>query len=332
VNDISNYMKEAFGLSVPLQKLDAEELRTLPVYLRGAYEFWVGRLLNSRLIFAEVKDREELSPLRLKKQSRELFNLRHCPVIFVFKELESWNRSRLIEQHVSFMELGKQLYVPELLLHLNDISGRNSIQLHAGEKLGMYAQAILLWKLIKSRMDPLEYQYVSDVMDCSLMTVSRSMRELAAAGLVTIEEGKPNLVHFNTHGKDLWEQALPLLSSPVKTVWRSEKPFVDVAVDMKVSGETALAHYTMLSKGSGDTFAVGKKMFDFAKRAPGLQEQLQQHYGDYMIQIWDYDPDLVAQNFGGVVDRLSLYLSMKDHIEDERMEAALEELLNKMEW
>ncbi|MFY0084776.1 hypothetical protein ABTP93_22115, partial [Acinetobacter baumannii] len=69
------------------------------------------------------------------------------------------------------------------------------------------------------------------------------MRELASAGLVTIEEGKPNLVYFNAHGKELWDQALPLLSSPVKTVWRSEKP-IDTTVDMKISGETALAHYT----------------------------------------------------------------------------------------
>lgn len=332
MNDISNYMNKAFGVDMPLKKLDAKELSILPVYLRGAYDFWVGKLLNSRLIFAEVKDREELSPLRLKKQARELFNLRDCPVIFVFKELESWNRSRLIEQHVSFMELGKQLYVPELLLHLNDISGRSSIPLQVGEKLGIYAQAILLWKLVNRRMDPLEYQHITKVMDCSLMTVSRSIRELAAAGLVHIEEGKPNLVHFNRHGKDLWEQALPLLSSPVKKVWRSDRPFTTVTADMKLSGETALAHYTMLSKGHGETYAVGKKRFDFAKRAPGLQEQLQQHYGDYIIQVWDYDPDLVAGHIEGVVDRLSLYLSMKDNMKDERMEAALQELLNKMEW
>ncbi|MFX5142059.1 hypothetical protein ABTC48_20465, partial [Acinetobacter baumannii] len=89
--------------------------------------------------------------------------------------------------------------VPELLLHLNDTSGRNSMQLHVGEKLGMQSQAIVLWKLNKRRIEPLEYQHMTNVMDCSLMTVSRSMRELASAGLVTIEEGKPNLVYFNAH-------------------------------------------------------------------------------------------------------------------------------------
>lgn len=330
MNDISNYIDKAFGLQVPLHRLDGKDLGKLPVYLRGAYDFWMGRMLNNKVIFAEVKDREELSPSRLKKQARDLRNMLHHPVIFVLKELESWNRSRLIEQNVSFIEPGRQLYVPELLMHLNDTSGRNSMQLHVGEKLGMQSQAILLWKLNKRYIEPLEYQHMTNVMDCSLMTVSRSMRELASAGLVTIEEGKPNLVYFNAHGKELWDQALPLLSSPVKTVWRSEKP-IDTTVDMKISGETALAHYTMLSKGNGATYAVGKKMFYFLKRAPALQ-QLQQHYGDFIIQIWEYDPDLVMGNFGAVVDRLSLYLSMKDNIEDERMEAALQELLNKMEW
>jgi hypothetical protein len=332
VSNISNHLKEAFGLQVPLHRMNPSQLSKLPVYLRGGFDFWAGRLLNHKVIFAQIKERGEMSPSRLKKQSKELSIIFQHTVIFVLKELESWNRGRLIEQNVSFIEPGRQIYVPELLLQLNNGTSRNSIQISVGEKLGMVSQAILLYKLISRRMEPLDYAHISNVMDCSLMTVSRSMRELAAAEFVTIEEGKPNLVHFNVHGKELWDLALPLLSSPVKTVWRSDIPFTTVHVDMKLSGETALAHYTMLSKGNGDTFAVGKKRFDFMKIPAAFQQQVQQNYGDYRIQVWDYDPDLVSQNFGGVVDRLSLYLSMKDQIEDERMEAALQELLNKMEW
>lgn len=331
MNYISNYLAKAFGLQVPLHQLDASELGRLPVYLRGAYDFWTGKLLENKVIFAEIKDREELSPSRLKKQARDLFNMLKHPVIFVINELESWNRSRLIEQNVSFIEPGRQIYVPELLLHLTDISGRNSVHLHIGETLSMPSQAILLYKLNTRQMDPLEYQQVAAAMGCSLMTVSRSMRELAGAGLVKIEEGRPNLVYFLAHGKDLWDQALPLLSSPVKIVWRSERP-INAAGDMKAAGETALSHYTMLSKGLGDTYAVSKHMLPFLKkREAGLQE-LQQNYGNYMLQVWDYDPDYVADNYGGFVDRLSLYLSLKDNIDDERMAAAMEELLNKMEW
>lgn len=324
-------MHKAFGLQVPLNRIDAKELGRLPVYLRGAYDFWMGRLLNSKVIFAEVKDREELSPSRLKKQAKDLTNILKHPVVFVFSELESWNRVRLIEQNVSFIEPGRQLYVPELLLHLNDSSGRNSIQMHVGEKLSIPSQAILLYKLNTRHIEPLEYQQVATAMGVSLMTASRSMRELAAAELVRIEEGKPNLVYFILHGKDLWDHALPLLSSPVKTVWRSEIPFSN-SHDMKAAGETALSHYTMLAKGSGGTYAVSKNMLSFLKKRDAVLQHLQQNYGDYLLQVWEYDPDYTANNYGGFVDRLSLYLSMKDNVEDERMAAALEELLNEMEW
>lgn len=329
--DVINYLSKSFGLQILLKKIEAAELGKLPVYLRGSFDLCVGRLMNQEVILAEIRDREEMSPSRLKKQATELTKMLGHPIVFVIPELESWNRGRLIEHRISFIEPGRQIYVPELLLHLNDVAGRNAIQLHMGEKLGMQSQAILLYKLIQRRMEPFEYQRMSDVMDCSLMTISRSMRELAAAGLADIEEGRPNLVHFTAHGKELWDKALPLLSSPVKTVWRSEKSFL-TDMDMKLSGETALAKYTMLSKGPGETFAVGKKRFDFMHGSRQFREQLQQHYGDYRIQIWDYDPDLVSQNFGGIVDRLSLYLSMRDNIEDERMEAALQDLVNEMEW
>lgn len=324
-------MDKAFGLQVPLHRLEARESDKLPVYLRGAYDFWIGRMLNYKVIFAEVKVTDELSPSRLKKQSKDLSNMLHHPVVFVFKKLESWNRGRLIEQNVSFIEPGRQLYIPELLLHLNDSSGRNSNHLNIKERLSMPSQAIVLYKLNTKAMEPLEYQQVANAMGVSLMTVSRSMRELAAAELVRIEEGKPNLVYFKFHGKDLWNHALPLLSSPVKTVWRSEIAFNNT-LDMKAAGETALSHLTMLSNGIGDTYALSKIMFPILKKKDPVLQHLQQNYGNYFLQVWEYNPDYTANNYGGDVDRLSLYLSMKDNIEDERMAAALEELLNKMEW
>jgi endonuclease III len=47
------------------------------------------------------------------------------------------------------------------------------------------------------------------------------------------------------------------------------------------------------------------------------------------IEVWSYPPKLFAVD--GFVDRLSLWLSVKaDH--NERIEAALEEMMEKFEW
>ena len=48
------------------------------------------------------------------------------------------------------------------------------------------------------------------------------------------------------------------------------------------------------------------------------------------IEIWKYDPELLARK--GVVDPLSLYMSMKN-TKDERVEMmALDTLLEKFQW
>ena len=51
--------------------------------------------------------------------------------------------------------------------------------------------------------------------------------------------------------------------------------------------------------------------------------------GTFEIELWKYAPALFAQD--GTVDRLSLYLSLKDSA-DERVQSALDVLLGEMEW
>jgi hypothetical protein len=47
------------------------------------------------------------------------------------------------------------------------------------------------------------------------------------------------------------------------------------------------------------------------------------------VELWSYPPRAVAE--GPVVDRLSLFLSLNG-TSDERVESALDELLEEMEW
>ena len=47
------------------------------------------------------------------------------------------------------------------------------------------------------------------------------------------------------------------------------------------------------------------------------------------VQTWTYDPNILAES--GVIDRLSLYLSVRGN-PDERVAQAAEELLETFEW
>ena len=56
---------------------------------------------------------------------------------------------------------------------------------------------------------------------------------------------------------------------------------------------------------------------------------INKEYGLFRIEIWKYDPKLLSHT--GTVDKLSLYLSLKDN-DDERVQIELDNLLNDIQW
>lgn len=331
MKEINKYLKEVFGIQTVLRPMDNTELRKMPIYLKGSYRFYTGRLLNHQVIFADIIDSREVTPSQLKKQASDLTHLLKHPVVFSIPELESWNRARLIGQNVSFIEPGRQLFVPNLLLHLTDIPGRNAPTLKGIEKFSAPAQAILLYKLNSRINNSLQYNDMQAQFGYSAMTISRSVKELDQANIIEVAGGRTKIVNFILHGEELWRKTLPLLSSPVKEIWQSEAQLSGMN-KYEEAGETALSNYTMLARRSGATYAIGKDVFhSFKKSKPELQK-MQQRYGNYCLEVWNYDPKHIPADYPNTVDRLSLYLSMRDKIEDERMNQALEELLINMKW
>lgn len=331
MNEISKYLKEVFGIETVIHPMENADLSDLPIYLKGPYRFYNGRLLNYQVIFADLIDRNQVTPSQLKKQADILTHLLKHPIVFVIAELESWNRARLISQNIPFIEPGKQLFIPNLLLHLSDITSRKKTIREGIEKLSAPAQAILLYKLNSRINSPLHYSNMQAQFGYSAMTISRSMKELEKAGIIKMAGGRTKIVTFMLHGEELWQKILPLLSSPVKEIWQSDAPFSGEN-EYKEAGETALSHYTMLSRKTGATYAIGKDIFRLIKKNSPEIQKMQQRYGNYCLEVWNYDPDCIPSDAPNTVDRLSLYLSMRDKIEDERMNQALEELLINMKW
>jgi hypothetical protein len=71
-----------------------------------------------------------------------------------------------------------------------------------------------------------------------------------------------------------------------------------------------------------------KKNFSALKKRKAIKD-INQHKGDFLIEVWDYDPALLSKS--KYVDMLSLYLSIKDS-SDDRTQIELEKLLNKVKW
>jgi hypothetical protein len=95
------------------------------------------------------------------------------------------------------------------------------------------------------------------------------------------------------------------------------------------AGLTALAHYSMLAQPAYTTYALNRQDWKALRQQHKIINVPAQDPDASEIEVWWYPPALFAE--GGMVDPLSLYLSLKAD-PDERTEAALEEMMEKFEW
>ena len=323
----SKYLKEHFGVVADISPLSKKELAKLPLYLRGNYTLYNGSIIDQNIIWAKVKSDGSYTPDQIKKQGQQMKQFLGFPIVFVFDQIESWERKRLIERRISFIQPFRQIYIPELLLQLNDSrrSSENKTELHA-QYLTPPAQCVILYHLEVASLEKISFQEIAKKVHYSTMTVSRIIKELHHFELVTIEGVKEKSIRFNLQGKELWETILPILSSPVREVWFTDEMLNDNY--FRIGGDTALSNYTMLSESNRKTYVIGKDEFRSLKTS-GALKGLDKKYGDIRIEVWLYNPLILSENKN--VDKLSLYLSLKQE-EDERFKGALEDLINEIQW
>ena len=95
------------------------------------------------------------------------------------------------------------------------------------------------------------------------------------------------------------------------------------------AGLLALAHYSSLAEPTNPVFAVDRKKWKRIQASKNIKILDLAEPDALELEIWSYSPDLFAKS--GVVDRFSLYLSLRA-TDDERVEAALEEMMEQVAW
>lgn len=328
MKELSNYIKDYFGLHAVIQPATKNELSHLPLYLIGNFKLFIGNIEGRPVLWAEVRKEAEITPDMLEKQGKSLKNLLYMPVVFVFDNLDPWQRKRLIEKKVGFVQPCKQMYIPEMLMNLSDVLSSKKQALEKKAFLSYPAQCALLYHLQKKSLEGQVFQVIAEILHYSAMTITRIAKELTVFQLAKVKGGKEKYLSFDQKGRDLWNKGLPFFSTPVKEIW-----FCDEFISNKYffkSGDFALDEYSMLSSPDRMSYAIGKEEFR-SLQASGKLPQLHQQYGDLKIEVWHYNPLLLSEQGTNIVDRLSLYLSLQQQ-NDERVLAALNEMINTIEW
>lgn len=325
---VQRYVHEVLG--VPAQEFRpwARESE-LPYFLRDAFQFHELDLLGQPVLLAI--DRKTDKPLlgEIRIQLNKVRTLAGRPVIYVTGALASYERRRLIEQKVPFIVPGNQLYLPDLGIDLREYFRQRSPNREA--TLSPSTQAMLITALLR-RPWHTEWQpsIVATELGYTPMTLSRVIKELTAAEIATpYAVGRSRWLRMDRLPQQIWEQARPLLRSPVKrTVWvRHAEPTIGGQPKL-LAGLSALASYSMLAAPQWPIYALSPAQWKAATQA-GIEELPEPTPSACEWQLWSYSPALLPGTSS--VDPLSLILSLQDN-QDERIQLALDELKELLPW
>lgn len=323
VNLFKRYLHDTLGVTASVSK--QKKLKTLSFFLQDNYDFFQIKLLHEDFIVLSLKNDETFTPATIRQHSQIVSEQLEKKVIFLSANITSFNRKRLIERKVPFVIPGNQMYLPDLGLDLREHFIKKKTKLTL---FGPSTQTVILYTLIKKLTGPVTPSELSEKLGYSRMTMTRSIDEIEAAGLADVSiEGRERLVYFDQNRRELWEKALPLMKTPIKqSVWI--KSLAD-KLTVCAAGLTALAQYSMLNSPILPVYAIAAGDWKQYKDSSFFELLPYSDEAECQLEVWHYSPYLLVN--GTTVDQFSLYLSLRD-VEDERVEAAVEKMMEDIKW
>lgn len=330
------YIEETLGILPTVTQIAKSHLDRLPMYIHETFRLYRTYIFNTEIILAELKNDDELSIQQTEKQVQQIKKLLHQKVVIVLENVQAFNRKRLIEKGINFIVPGKQLYMPDLLIDLRENFVHPKTR-QKNETLLPSAQFLLIYHIIhryqKWKLEEHPFKEIAHKLGYTPMAITNAIDNLKYHELIDVKGEKEKFIRFRNERNELWNIAYQqnLLVNPViKTVYVDEKPKDHFLLQ---SNASALPEYTDLNPSRQEYFAIEKTVFYGLQKSNALAK-LNENEGRYALEVWKYNPLTLVdelQNDRAVVDPLSLYLSVKDSI-DERIEMALEQILEKFIW
>ncbi|MDR1880426.1 MAG: hypothetical protein LBQ78_05795 [Tannerellaceae bacterium] len=324
---IEEYVGKTIGLTFKDRGSANELVKSLPQYLKGAFGFSLVEIESQGFLLMLPSMEADLSIARIVKFAGQVRKQTGKSTLIQFKSMDSIRRRTLIKHRENFIVPDKQIYIPSLRMFLNE-SG--SIRQFAGkERLSPSAQLLLLYHLQKKSLEGLPFKDVAEILNYSKKTISVVIAELQNHSVCEVERlnERNKVLRFNEKGCELWSRVSSLMSSPVQKVWYVEKSRLPAGLPLYASYDTALAHYTFIADSSQISFAIDRGFFTEHQKM--FQEFLHPEEGDVRLEVWKYDPALLADR--EFVDKLSLTLCYRN-TDDERVRKEITTMTNKIVW
>ena len=321
--DFERYLNETLDITVKTQPWEGEG--NLPFFLRNMYAFFQVSVLNTRCLVMAPRKEAEQTPSTVRKHKLQVQKKWGYAVLYVSRKISAYNRKRLIEHKVPFVVPGNQMYLPPLGIDLREhFKPPRSTR----PKWSPSTQAAFLYAFIHALHQRLTPKEMAERLGYSPMSMTRAFDELEAAAVGRIAmEGKQRVLRFDKDRRELWGKARAFLQSPVK-----KKVWVKLAANLRPgveAGLTALARYSSLAGPANPVFALGGAKWRGLRNLNDVMELPVVEPDACQLEIWSYAPGLFAED--GLADRFSLFLSLQG-TDDERVESALEEMMEHIRW
>ena len=316
IKPATDYLAELTGSEVKVLAHAKRDDARLPLTITSCYSLCDLEFMETMVTIAIPTEQDNISPMQLAKHQAKMMEVFLHPVVFALESVPSYNISRLTQARVNFIVPGKLIFIPSLLITLRELKNKAKVM---PEKMPPVAQMLVLFHLEKRSIEGLNTREIAELTGLAYPTISVALRWLDTNKIINLDGGKQKHVEIALSKIELWNQVLPLMSSPIERIL-----FIDTILSGSlVAGETAMGHYTMLAEPATPVIAIDKTA---AKENAALMNK---EYGDIKVEVWKYSPALLSED--GYVDRLSLYLCMKDS-EDERIQIECDNLIEEMKW
>ncbi len=289
----------------------------LPLYFKGLYQIDYATIGVQECLLISPKG--ELGPISaIVKHIARIKEEWNGPIALELARITRQRRQSLLAEKIPFVVPAKQLFLPFMGALLQERF--DSERTLANEQLQPSAQ-VLLFHFIYGNNAPLYINRLPERFGLSAMTVTRAAEQLTKAGLLNVhKDGVKKVLTCELTQKALYQKAHPMLINPVR-----KRFFIDNAElpnGSFLAGESALAQLTMLGAPSVAVYGLAKSE-KFASQTTQLIDSDKQ----CQIELWRYNPTVLSGE--QCADALSLALSLAQ-LQDERVEIAIEEILDKV--
>lgn len=297
MKSLHTYITSDLGLKMSFPKKASENI-TQAQDSRFAkwYRFSEISILGIRVVVAQRISGDNFNGTNVAKDYHTMKEYFQFILLIELPVIDTVFRRQLVSKKVNFVVPGYQFYFPELFISFTE---NNLTKKSRAKSLTISAQVLLLYHLQKKSLAGIPFNEIVKLIGYSAKTVTLIVMELCNFGIARVEnKGHNKVLKFFKRGAELYNQVDKMLQSPTIS-----SGYTDYDV-------TNLNLVNVCKYGLGRDDIASNEYWEFgitSQKAKELGIKVYATRKKYSIEIWRYDPALMATN--GKADVLSILLS-----------------------